>query len=708
MPRACSSELSLERCPWDLHIFGVVLKTLRMLLDNLLKGSYRRPVCKAWAAAWRRRCLGVWSLALCLALSVVLSAQAAPQVTLDKKIDALDLRSLWEHSLVAVPQQANTTAFDPQAVWQWPKEQFAVNPLGQHIVMTATQRFVARMALVSAHSGDSLYLVFKMPRLDAVHVSYRYGDEPWTREAAGDTLPMVSWPFFDRQPTFNIPLRQGLLSVVVEVAHQGVVDAPVSLASANTFRHDGIDAAITAGLLIGVNLVLAAVGLMAALNFRRFAFLAISLMTLLMASVVFANSGLAGVYLLTDSARFNDQSKFFANALWCLAFPWVTAVALSQRFYSRFWWYLALVWAGVGGIAGVWLMQYPLRYLTLQVVPFVMAGSLTIALAMLAHALLRAQTLAAAAAPGIALYALSLVIPLVAYLGFMPNDRAVLVASLATLLAALVFLQVMVRQHRQGRMVMARAMTSAGRDVLTGLLSRQGFEQVLAKNVSRMQAEKLFAAFFYVTVSDAHTLQERFGDEGFEGGMVQMAAAISSSVSVVDTVGRVGPNAFAVMVLMPRDAKLANSVAQKMITRTMSLASHGAPMAQTARIAIAWLPVFGTLLPDIERRALRTLHKMEEGKRIAWVGGAFAQMEASQMPGSHSNPASKPDSGPTAQDELPSLAGMINRLEREMLGPDTEQPSPPAQRLKRATKAVGQRTDFANTKADPRQLLPVK
>ncbi len=635
-------------------------------------------------------------------------AHAVPQIGVDKVPQFLDLRSLWESALVDVPKQANEKTFDPQEVWQWPAERFSTKQSSDQLFITAGQRLVARMQLVSPHSGDEMYVVFKLPRLDAVHLFYRYDNEPWTKKSAGDTLPMVTWPHVNRQPSFNLPHRTGVLSMVVEMAHQGVVDAPVLLESDRVFHQEGVDAAITTGLLIGVNLVLAAVGFMAALNFRRSGFLTISLMTLLMAFVVFSNSGLAGVYVLTDSSEFNDQSKFLANSLFCVALPWITAAALAQRFYARGWWYVAMVWAGLGALLAIWLMQYALRSWTLTLVPIVLACSLLVAFAMLVSAVMRGQASALAATPGIVLYAVALVMPFAAYSGYLQNDTAVLAASLITLLAALVFLQVMVKQHRQGRMVMARARTSAGRDVLTGLLNRAGFEQILAKNVSRMHAEKIYAAFFYITVSDAQTLQERFGDEGFEGGMVQMAAAISSSVSVVDTVGRIAPNAFAVTVLMPRDAKLANSLAQKILTRTMSLASHGAPMAQTVRIAMAWLPVFGTLLPDIERRALRVLLKMEEGKRIAWVGGDYAQMDLSQMPDGTSNPTTKPHNGPTADDDLPSLPGMINRLEREMLGPDTEQLQSEADRLMRMMKAQARQPDFANTKVEARDPKPRK
>jgi GGDEF domain-containing protein len=615
---------------------------------------------------------------------------------------AVDLRRHWESTLVSVPDQPNSQAFDPNEVWRWPNGRFTRTAEPGQLVLTGQQRFVARIELASVGSGDGIYLNFKMPRLDAVHVAYRYSDGPWTRAAAGDTLPMTTWPFADRQPAFDIPQRPGNLSIVIEIAHRGSVDAPMVLQNSNAFRLEGLNAALKSGLLLGINLVLAVVGILAALNFRRWGFLAISVMTLLMAGVVSANSGLAGIYAFTDSASFNDQTKFVTNSLWCALFPWVTATVLSQRLHARWWWRAAAVWAVVGTLVTIWWMPYPLRDVANQWVALMAISSVVLALAIVVNALVRGQAHALATLPGVVLYAGSLAARLAAQANLISADDAILYASLATFAAALIFLQILIKQHRQGRMVMARARTSAGRDVLTGLLSRQGFEQMLAKCVNRMFAEKSYAAFFYIKLSDTTVLQERFGDEGFEVGMVQMAAAISSSMSVVDTVGRVASNAFAVIVMMPRDVKLANAMAQKLVARTMALASHGAPMAQTARIAIAWLPVFGTLLPDIERRTLRTLQKMENGKRIAWVGGNYAQMDVSQMPDGLSSPTTKPNNGPTADDELPSVPGMINRIEYDMLGPDSEHLQAEAERLMQVMKSNLPQNDFANTKTEVR------
>jgi two-component system, sensor histidine kinase LadS len=666
--------------------------------------KWRRPLADSMAS-----CLHFVS-ALLVGMAISALAHAVPLVGLgqqanqphDQGFATIDLRRHWESSLVSVPDQPNSLAFDPNDVWRWADGRFTRTATPGQLVLTGRQRFVARIELASIGSGDGIYLNFKIPRLDAVHVAYRYGDGPWTRESAGDTLPMNTWPFADRQPAFDIPQRPGNLSIVVEIAHRGSVDAPMVLQNSNAFRLEGLNAALKSGLLLGINLVLAAVGILAAVNFRRLGFLAISVMTLLMAGVVSATSGLAGVYAFTDSAIFNDQAKFVTNSLWCVLFPWVTATVLSQRLHARWWWRAAVVWAVAGTFVTVWWMPYPLRDVSNQGVGWMAISSVVLALAVVLNALVRRQAHALATLPGVVLYAGSLAARLAAQTNSLSVEDAIMYASLATLAAALIFLQVLIKQHRQGRMVMARARTSPGRDVLTGLLNRQGFEQMLVKNVNRMFAEKSYAAFFYIKLSDTTVLQDRYGDEGFEVGMVQMAAAISSSMSVVDTVGRVASNAFAVMVMMPRDVKIANAMAQKLVTRTMALATHGAPMAQTARIAIAWLPVFGTLLPDIERRTQRTLEKMENGKRIAWVGGSYAQMDASQMPDGMSSPTTKPNNGPSADDELPSVPGMINRIEYDMLGPDSEHLQAEAERLMQVMKNNLPQDDFANTKTETR------
>jgi GGDEF domain-containing protein len=664
-------------------VFQAVWFTLRLALQTMKRKCsehHRRP----WLAPWRSlalRWLAVFALT-CTAGMVVAQDRQLPfihatEADTHTHSDEIDLANEWSSTVLTVGEMPNTQAQDPQKLWDMPAAQWKPMPAGEKLILQRDERYVARVHWMSPSFGEGVNITFKMPRLDAVHLAYRYDNQPWVRAMAGDTVPMVQWPFPDREPSFDIPVRAGKLDLVVEIAHRGVVDAPMLLQNSFAFRGERLSSAVQTGLLGGIHIVLAIVGLLAALIFKRSSFLAVTGMTFMMAAVVAANSGIAGIYLFTHSAEFNDQAKFFANNMWCVLFPCITAIALSQRFYAPGWWRAAIAWAVLGLVFTLWWMQYPLRGTALRGVPVVALSSIALSLGMLITTLVRGQANAWYTAPGVLLYALSLVVPMVAYLGHMQYDHATLVSAVATMLAAILFLQSLVSEHRQGRMVMSRAKTSAMRDVLTGLLSRKGFETALGKSVQRMHADRVYAAFFYIRVSDAKMLKERYGDEGFEVGMVQLAAAISSSVGVVDNVGRVAPNAFAVTVLMPRESKLANALAQKILTRTMSLASHGAPLAETARIAMAWLPVFGTLLPDIERRCLRTLRKLEEGKRIGWVGGAFAHADASVIPDGTSSPTTKPEYGYGADDPMPSVpgvTGVIDRVEREVFGSSSQQP----------------------------------
>jgi GGDEF domain-containing protein len=618
----------------------------------------------------------------------VVSSSSLAQLSDINAHASVDLRQHWQAAVINVGGLPHTQPSDPQALWSLPDAHFKTNGVPERTRLTQSQRYVARMSMVSSGFGANINLSFLMPRLDAAHLAYRYNQEPWVVASAGDTIRMDEWAFRDRQPSFDIPLRPGNLNIVVEAAHLGMIDTPVMLQSANVYRDDRLFTGLSIGLLVGVNLVFALMGIGAALTFQRWGFLAVSVMTGLTAAVISTNSGMAGVYLFTDSAIFNDQAKFFTNTMWCILFPWVTATALSQKLHALVWWRVSQLYAVAGLAFTIWSMDYAMRSQIIGWIPAIAFVSVGIAGAILLHAVLRRQAHALATAPGVLLYALALLTHLASNRGYLLNDKALVYSAVATILAALLFLQVLVRQHRHGRLVMARAKTSPGRDVLTGLLSRKGFEQILARNMKRMKSERLYAAFFYIQVSDAQTLKERYGDEGFEVGMVQLAAALSSSISVADSVGRVAPNAFAVTVLMQRDANVASRLAQKILTRTMALASHGAPLAQTGRIAVAWLPVFGTQLPEIERRCLRVIHKMEQGKRIVWVGGANAQADLSQLPdGLSSATSTKPHNGPEADEELPSLPGVINRLQEEMLGPDTQTLTAEADRLMRKLQA---------------------
>jgi GGDEF domain-containing protein len=610
--------------------------------------------------------------------------QAAPVLDLraqDGRYFSVDIRQYWHAQWLPRQTLGAQQAQDPSVIWAMPDSAFSPSDTRSILRFLENDRWIGRLELQVQEQPANMVLELPMPRLDAAHLSYRYNDGPWVRASAGDQIGMMQWPFTNRNPAFFIPTKAGQLHLVLEVAHQGLLSMPVLLQSDPQFRSGRFEDALRIGALLGLAAVLSILGFGAAAIFQRFSFVAVALLTISVGIAVFTQGGTAGMYLAQDSTRFNDVSKFSSGML-CGAFlPWAIGSVLLQKSYTLWVWRFAQLWLALGLISAVLMAGAGMRSLQAAVLPPYLLSSLVFAAGMVCASVLRQQAQAWWVVGALVFVSIGIITPLAAYFGMVDGPQSFVISSVGFLVSTTVLFYTQLLQYKQGRMVMARAKTTSSRDVLTGLLNRRGFEKSLANTIKRITDEKTYAAFYYIEVKGTKDLQQHYPSEGYETSMVQLAAAVSMSVSVVDTVARVAPNAFAITVVMPRNAVQAAALAQKIITRTLAIASHGTPMAQTARIAIAWLPVFGTDLYSLERRAHSVLGKIESGKRIAWIGGTYAQVDEAQMPGGVLPEASAPAADHLTGDALPSLPGIINNLEREMFGVDSEKASQKAQRM---------------------------
>ncbi len=652
----------------------------------------RSTLRKAWLRSAKLRWYALALLATILLALLPGLSDAAPSVDLrSSNLHDLrmDLRTQWQIHRMQTPHPQALQSVGAATVWGWPDSQFATGLDLKPVKLALGERLVGRLALQMKEGDQGLVLELPMPRLDEAHLSYRYNDGPWTHAMAGDQVPMVQWPFSHRNPAFFLPAKQGELQMVLEIGHQGLMASPVMLLGDRQFRAERFDTALRTGALLGLAVVLTFVGFGAAAVFQRFSFMAVALLVVSVGLAVFTQGGVAGMYVGVNSPRFNDISKFISGML-CGAFlPWAVATVVSQKSYSMLVWRGVLLWMALGLLAVLLLAGTSARVAQTLLLPPYLLLSLLFALAMAVVSVLRQQAHAAWTLVAVLFVCLGITAPLLGYWGLADGPQTLTVASVGFLVSTLLLFYAQLLQYRHGRLVMARATHSEGRDALTGLLNRAGFEHMLSSSLKRMKAEKNHAACFYIEVGDVAKLQEHYGGEGFETGLLQIAAAVSSSVSVVDTVARVAPNAFAVTIVMQRNAAAANAMAQKIITRTMAIASHGVPMAQNSRIVIAWLPTFGTVLADIERRSLAVLRKMEPGKRIGWVGGNYAQIDAQEHPeGGVSALSTHPPSDLPFDEQLPSLPGIINQIERDMFGSDSEKSQSKAQRPMRILRST--------------------
>jgi GGDEF domain-containing protein len=645
-----------------------------------------------------------WLIAWCLSL-LVANTFAAPQINWGDKARkneqaALqqsiteDVRMVWEATYVNQVGLGNHQAHKPEQVWQWASERFTGKLASKPLVMKQQERLIARLTVFSESIGSDFMFTIAQSRLDAVHVSYRYDGGAWTTLSAGDTLPMASWPQPDRQPSFNLPLIAGQMDLVIEFAHRGILDAPVLLQNNRAFMNERAWSMWSAGVAVGVNIVLALMGLMLALNFQRVSFLSISVMSTMMALVLMFNSGLGGMFVGVNYARFNDEAKFVLMTLWSVMLPWVVGLALGIRAYSRAWWWVSVMSLAAGiALAFVWA-DYSMRDTAPLGIPVLLIVLVLISAAMMGWAWLKAYSRNVLIVMGLSLYLLTLLLPFAGYMGMVSADTAKIWTAALSLIASLTLMRGLFLQHRLGRLVLARAKTSALRDVLTGLLNREGLQAHLYRLRSRIQNENTCAVFIYIQLIPEREAADMYGQDGFEMGMVQVAASLSSSISSVDSLARISRHAFATTVMMPPDPALATRVAQKILSRLMVLASHGTPMAAHVRLALSWLPLYGFRVDSLEQRSLRALIELGETKRIGWVGGSGSHAQAEQMLKDTRLAYSTPSGLPTEQDAnteaakngavTSTLYDRIHRIEREMLhGVDTRFLVAEAERMSR-------------------------
>ena len=606
---------------------------------------------------------------------------AQTQGQLTRESLEIDLRQRWESTFVGGVEVDNEIALDPDQVWRWPAERFSSRPDLAARSLVKGERKVARLTVFSESLNTDFNLTVIMPRVDVVHVSYRHDGGTWKTLSAGDRLAMNRWPLVDRQPSFSLPLPPGQIDLVVQFAHRGVLDAPVLLQNNRAFIESRTASIWVTGLFTGINVVMALMGLLMALNFQKSGFLSVSVMCTMMSLVLLFGSGLGGVMLGTDREYFNDQAKFVNNTAWGMMLPWVAAVALGIQSHSRLWWWASTTLAGAGLVLAVIWVNYDWRDSSPSWIAVMLILILMYVLAIIVWAWYKNYSRNMGITLGVLLYTSALFVLFTAYVGILSTDASGIVAAVVCLLASLSLMRGLFLQHRMGRQVIARANISPHRDVLTGLLNREGMQAHVYKTRERLRLQQTCAVFIYVSVLDTEAAMAEHGEQGFEMGLVQIAASLSTSVTGTDGVGRISGHSFGISVLMPPDPAMATRMAQKILSRLMVLASHGAPMASSARMSLAWLPLNGFRIDAIERRCVATLQTLEEGKRIAWVGGLDSYKEASEL--LHDTTAARGTSNtllePIATNELTqngdalNLYERIHRIEQEMLnGVDTQ------------------------------------
>jgi GGDEF domain-containing protein len=582
---------------------------------------------------------------------------AAPQLDISQQDLAamrIDVRSAWQTAIIQSNSAPSNKPLDAQSIWELPEAQFKPGE-AKPITIKPGERLIGRLVLRVGANPHTLLLDLPMQRLDLAHASFRYNDEPWTQASAGDQIPMVN-----RYPTFVIPPRSGELQIIVDIPATGLFPAPVLLWSDPAFRADHNIRNFESGTAITMSLFMVLFCIGAAGVLKRFAFVVLALYSISVLCIAAGQGGIIGQYVGTTTTWFNDYVKYVSGMIFGAMIPWTMSHVCSQKYYSKFIARFATFWM-LASIATMLVMLFTVPRLTQWAIlsPFLIA-SLVFGLGIALASALRGHIHGMLSLAGIVMLCIGIFAPIAAYWGYIDGVFSYIVTIICLFISNICFLLALLLQYRHGNLVISQASSAAQRDALTGLYNRATFERKYNHWLRRAKPGQAEALFLYVAVGDADQLSQEFGDVGFESGMVQIAATLSSCVPLVDLVARISNRAFGVVVVMSHNHQQGSEFAQKIITRIMTIANHSAPMAQTARIAAAWLPEDGQALTQLENSSRDVLQRMSASKRIGW----FAQYLEASNPTDSTSTLNHPEA--QAHEKAKVMRQLIDEVENSL------------------------------------------
>ena len=603
--------------------------------------------------------LRIGLLAHCLWAGALL---ATPQLDISQEDSAsmrIDVRSAWQTAMIMSNGRPSNKPLDAQSIWELPEAQFQPGK-AMPVMIKEGERLMGRLSVRVGANPHTLLLDLPMQRLDLVHASFRYNSEPWTQASAGDQIPMVKWPFVNRYPTFVIPPRSGELQIILDIPATGLFPAPVLLWSDPAFRADHNIRNFESGTAITLSLFMVLFCVGAAVVLKRFAFVVLALYSISVLCVAAGQGGIVGQYVGTTTTWFNDYVKYVSGMIFGAMIPWTMSHVCSQKYYSKFVARFATFWM-LASITMMLVMLFTVPRLTQWAIlsPFLIA-SLVFGLGIALAAALRGHIHGMLSLAAVVMLCIGIFAPIAAYWGYLDGVFSFIVTIICLFISNICLLLALLLQYRHGNLVMSQANSSAGRDALTGLYNRAAFERKFNHWLRRAKPGQSEALFLYVAVGDADQLEEQFGGVGFESGMVQIAAALSSCIPLVDLVARISNHAFGVLVVMPHNDQKGGELAQKIIARIMTIANHSAPMAQTARIAAAWLPKDGQALTQLENQAREVLQRMSASKRIGW----FANDSEAKNQTDSANTSNDPEA--QAYKKAQALRKLIDQVENSL------------------------------------------
>lgn len=403
-----------------------------------------------------------------------------------------------------------------------------------------------RLSLRSdAAASEAWQLEVPLPALDSVTLHQQDEAGRWTRQRAGDSVPMSAWAQPGRYPFFKLNLQPGKAAdVFMEIRHSMAVRVPLRIVGSAAHYERAQLEYLSLGVILGAMSLLVAASLAMAVRLRDSAhacYFAFSLLALL---ALAATTGVASHLLWGNWVLWSDAASGSltllagASALWLV--QGLSPVVTQARWLAQSLQVTAL--AGVAAAAAYVVLERQDALVMLGVhLAVVAALSLSAAVLTWRRGDRPGLWMTLGAIPMVLAVALAVARAFGVPMGSWIVDYAAVLALAIELTALLAALK---SRSTERWSVELRRLAGSNQDPLTGVMRSEAFTAKLRQAVLRRSRRDEGAAVLLIDLANHPQILSRLGTEAAEEALLRTVVKIRRLVRDVDSTGRLGEHRF--------------------------------------------------------------------------------------------------------------------------------------------------------------------
>ena len=541
-----------------------------------------------------------WAAALLVLAALAQPCLARTVLELDadhQPVQLQDWGDFWIDASGSVT--AADLARDPSIAWA-PTGQGSIYPL------TGGKALWIRFTVPPAPDKERWYLEIPYSGVNRATLYTADSAGQWIPQAAGDALPVASWPVPSRHPLLPILVSaEEPRTYLLRVENPHSFSAPLQFVSEGYLSRSGQQTSLVLGMYFGLAGLAVMLALLSAVSLRDSTYAYYSISVALMGLTQASLTGIAGLHLWPTLPWWNDAAPLVLPVLTMASLLWFFSAVVSLPERSRLLHRLlaGLAVLGVATAVAVALVDAALRYRLM--VPYVV-GTVGVGVAAILWAAWRGDRYAAWLLAGLAPVIAGAVFPIARIWGLVPvsfwTTHAIQIGIAIELPVVLVLLMLRSQQRREHN----RRIQGIDRlDPATGLINAMVFTERLARMVARSQRLKHHGAVLLVDIVNIEQIRRDYDRRSAEELPLRVAGRLLSAAREIDSVARLSDFRFGMLIEGPLTPEDVAAAGPRVVARCL-MPFKNKPLEWVAQVRIAQ-----TIVPAERSDAGQVIDRLE-------------------------------------------------------------------------------------------------